>query len=147
MATFPADGVRWAGQPLIPQHEGATLIDEEGFREQAQALCAALVSGNIDLAVEAFSAELRQNLGEVISLLPLPLSAADVESVAHGGSGYKIVLLLTGDNETVQLQTRWKDRDDRATVIEVSHLSRVAREPAASEGDASLDDEGSPPSS
>lgn len=118
------------------------MIDEEGFREQAQALCAALLAGNIDLAIEAFSAELRQNLGEVISLLPLPVSAADVESVAHGGSGYNIVLLLTGDNETVQLQTRWKDRDDRATVIEVSHLSRVAREPDASEGDASLDDEG-----
>lgn len=147
MATFPADGVRWSGQPAGPQHEGETLIDEEGFREQAQAFCAALVAGNVDLAIEAFSAELRQNLGEVISLLPLPVSAADVESVAHGGSGYNIVLLLTGDNETVQLQTRWKDRDDRATVIEVSHLSRVAREPAAPDGDRALGDEEPAPSS
>ncbi|MGH2464333.1 MAG: hypothetical protein ACRDGI_02640 [Candidatus Limnocylindrales bacterium] len=118
------------------------MIDEEGIRERAQALCGALVAGNIDLVIETFSAELRQNLGEVISLLPLPVSAADVESVAHGGSGYNVVLLLTGDNETVQLQTRWKDRDGRATVIEVSHLSRVAREPAASEGTAALDGEG-----
>jgi hypothetical protein len=123
------------------------LIDEEGFREQAQALCAALIAGNVDLAIEAFSSELRQNLGEVISLLPLPVSAAEVESVAHGGSGYNIVLLLTGDNETVQLQTRWKERDDRATVIEVSHLSRVAREPEASEGAAALEGEGSSSSS
>jgi hypothetical protein len=119
------------------------LIDEEGFREQAQALCAALIAGNVDLAIEAFSAELRQNLGEVISLLPLPVSAAEVESVAHGGSGYNIVLLLTGDNETIQLQTRWKERDDRATVIEVSHLSRVAREPEVAEGEAALESEGS----
>lgn len=131
----------------MPQHEGDTLIDEEAFREQAEALCAALLAGNIDLAIEVFSPELRQNLGEVLSLLPLPVSAAAVESVAHGGSGYIIVLLLTGDNETVQLQTRWKDRDDRAIVVEVSHLSRVASEPVVEEGDGPAENEPSSPAS
>ncbi len=117
------------------------MVDEEAVREQAQALCAALVAGNIDLAIEVFSPELHRNLGEVIGLLPLPLSAATVESVEHGNSGFNIVLGLTGENETVQLLTRWKDRDDQVMVVEVSHLSRQVLEPApadaASEGEGS----------
>jgi hypothetical protein len=98
------------------------------------------VRGDIEQATEAFSAELRRNLGEVIALLPLPATAASIGSIAHGGSSYVVVLELVGENETVQVQTRWKERDGRPTVIEASHLSRVELEPPP--GDEDVDGDG-----
>ena len=73
-----------------------TDMDEEAIRGRAQALCSALVSGDIGRATEDFSRELRQNLGEVLSLLPLPATEATVESVEHGGAGFSVVLRLVG---------------------------------------------------
>ena len=102
-------------------------MDEQAVREHAQALCAALVAGDIDRAIGDFSNELRRNLGEVLSLLPLPSSEATVESVEHGGAGFNVVLRIVGETDEVLVQTRWKDRDGRPTVVEASHLSRTVR--------------------
>ena len=111
-------------------------MEEQDVRARAEALCAALVSGDIEQATADFSAELRQNLGEVIALLPLPATAASVASVERGGSSaFVAVLDLVGETETVQVQTRWKDRDGRPTVIEASHLSRIELEPPVSDDD------------
>jgi hypothetical protein len=95
----------------------------------------ALVAGDIGRATEDFSKQLRQNLGEVLAFLPLPSTEATVESIDRGGgSGYTVVLRLVGETEEVLIQTRWKDRDGRTTLIEASHLSKTAR--AAQGGDA-----------
>ena len=108
-------------------------MDEEAVRARAQALCEAIVAGDIDRAIEDFSQELREHLGEVIALLPLPASEATIESIEHSGSGDNVVLRLVGESEEVLIQTRWKDRDGKPTVIEASHLTstrsrlRVAR--------------------
>ena len=110
-------------------------MEEQDVRERAEALCAAAVAGDIDRVIEDFSQELRHNLGEVLALLPLPSETAIVERIERGGgSGYTVVLRLAGEREEVQVQTRWKDRDGRATLIEASHLSRT--EKAAQDGDA-----------
>jgi hypothetical protein len=111
-------------------------MDEQDVRAGADALCDALVRGDIDQAIEAFSVELRRNLGEVIALLPLPATAASIASIAHGGSSFVVVLELVGENETVQIQTRWKERDGRPTVIEASHLSRTELEPPPADEDS-----------
>jgi hypothetical protein len=87
-------------------------------------MCDAIVGGNVDRVIEDFSPELRRNLGEVISLFPLPSREAAIESVTQGGSSHVVVLRLTGESEEVQVQTRWKDRDGCPTVVEASHLSR-----------------------
>lgn len=119
-------------------------MEEQNVRERAEALCAALVVGDIELATEDFSKELRQHLGEVLALLPLPLSEATIDSIERGGSsGYNVVLKLVGETEEVQIQTRWKDRDGQATVVEASHLSRT--EAVAQDGDAEGADEGTLP--
>jgi hypothetical protein len=116
-------------------------MDEPAVRERAQALCEALVAGDIDRAIQDFSKELRQNLGEVLALLPLPSSEATVESVQHGGSGYNVVIRLVGETEEVQIQTRWKDRDGKPTVVEAGHLSRTvtAVQDAEGEGEGAAD--------
>jgi hypothetical protein len=119
-------------------------MDEEVIRQHAQAMCDALVAGDIDRATEDFSKELRQHLGEVLSLLPLPSSEAAVQSVAHAGSGFDVVLRLVGESEEVLVQTRWKDRDGRPTVVEASHLSRTAMAPAQGEPEAGGEDEAAP---
>lgn len=100
-------------------------MEEPQVRERAQALCAGLVAGDIERATADFSTELRRNLGEVLALLPLPSSEATIESIERGGSGFAVVLCLVGETEEVLIQTRWKERDGRPTVIEASHLSRT----------------------
>ncbi len=100
-------------------------MDEATVRAQAQSICDEIVAGNIDRVIETLSKELRQNAGEIVSLLPLPASGASIDSVAQGASGFVVVLRLVGEAEEVLVQTRWKDRDDRPTIVEASHLSRT----------------------
>ncbi len=99
-------------------------MDDQAVRGRAEALCAALVAGDVGRLTEDLSEELRQHLGEVVILLPLPATAGTVELVDHRGTGYDVVLRLTGETEEVLLLTRWKERDGRPTIIEASHLSR-----------------------
>ena len=112
-------------------------MDEQDVRDRAEAVCAALVAGDVDGAIATFSEELRRNLGEVLALFPLPATEAAIESVERGASSFTVVLRLVSETDEVTLQTRWKERDGRATLIEVSHLSSTER---ASTGDqASVD--------
>jgi hypothetical protein len=103
------------------------MMEETQVRERAEAVCAALVAGDVGKATEDFSKELRQNLGEVVALLPLPATEGTVESIERGSSGFVVVLRLVGETEEVLLQTRWKERDGRPTLIELSHLSATER--------------------
>ena len=117
-------------------------MEEQDVRERAEALCAALVAGDIERATEDFSQELRRNLGEVLALLPLPSNEATVESIDRGGgSSYAVVLRLLGETDEVLIQTRWKERDGRMTMIEASHLSKTER--AAPSGEAEGEADGS----
>lgn len=114
-------------------------MDEQAVREHAQAQCDALLAGDIDGATAQLSNELRSNLGHVVALLPLPLTAATVDTVERTGTGYLAVLHLVGETDEVRLQTRWKDRDGRPTIVEVSHIVEAAQaavEEAAAEGDS-----------
>jgi len=114
-------------------------MDEQAVRDRAEELCAALVAGDMTRALETFSHELRQNVGEVVSLLPLPMQSATVESIEHSGSGDNVVLRFVGESDEDTFQTRWKDRDGKPTLIELSHLSRTEREPSAAEIEAEAD--------
>jgi len=114
-------------------------MEELDVQARADALCAALITGDVGQATTDFSKELRQNLGEVIALLPLPAVEATVDSIERGGSGgFTVVLRLVGETEEVLLQTRWKDRDDHPTLIELSHLSKIER--AIQDGEILADD-------
>ncbi len=110
-------------------------MDEQQVRERAEAVCAALVAGDVEAAIGDFSEELRRNLGEVLALLPLPASEVAIESIDHGGQGsHAVVLRFVGETEEVLIQTRWKERDGTPTIVEVSHLSSEER--VAVEGEA-----------
>jgi hypothetical protein len=106
-------------------------MDETSVREHARAMCDAIVAGDVDRAIEDFSPELRRNLGEVLGLLPLPSRAAEIGTVTQGGSSFVVVLRLTGETDEVEVQTRWKDRAGRPTVVEASHMSRTELAAAA----------------
>lgn len=108
-------------------------MDPQAVREQAQTFCAALVAGDMDRAAEELSRELRTNLGQLVAILPLPLTEANVESVEVGGSGYVAVLHLIGESGETRLQTRWKDRDGRPTIVEASHIAEPVTQEASSE--------------
>jgi hypothetical protein len=117
-------------------------MEEPEVRERAEALCAALVVGDVGLATQDFSQELQRNLGEVVALLPLPATEATIDSIERSGSGFTVVLRLVGETEEVLLQTRWKERDDAPTLIELSHLSKTER--AEDVGEAGDDGEDAP---
>src|SRR5438045_3654087 len=102
-------------------------MDEETVRVHAQAMCDALVAGDIDSAIAHFSDELRRNLGEVLALLPLPATEVTIESVERGGAGFNVVIRLVGETDEDRVQTRWKDRDGEPKVVEASHVGRSAR--------------------
>jgi len=101
-------------------------MDEQAVRDHAQAHLDALVAGDIDRAIQDLSEELHRNLGEIMAMLPLPLTAADIESVTMGGSSYTAILHLVGETEESRLETRWKERDGRPTIIEASLLHETA---------------------
>jgi hypothetical protein len=104
-------------------------MDEQAVREHAQAHADALLAGDIGKAAEEMSKELRSNLGPIVAMLPMPLTEATVESVHMAASGYLAVLRLVGEHETVQLETRWKERDGRPTMVEASRVHEEPVEP------------------
>jgi hypothetical protein len=108
-------------------------MDEQAVRDHAQGHLDALIAGDIDRAIEDMSVELRRNLGEIMAMLPLPLTSAEIESVEMGGSSFIAILHLVGETTETRIQTRWKDRDGRPTIVEASHLSQAAVEHAAAE--------------
>jgi hypothetical protein len=110
-------------------------MHDDDVRAAALEVCDVLVAGNVDGAIAAFSDELRRNLGEVLALLPLPANEATVESIEHAGSGWNVVLRIAGESDEAQIQTRWKDRDGTPTMVEASHLSRIAREAEATDAE------------
>ena len=109
-------------------------MDEQAVREHAQAEADALLAGDIGKAAEEMSKELRQNLGPIVAMLPMPMSEASIESIQMAPSGYLVVLRLVGEagEGTVRLETRWKEREGRPTIVEAS---RVHEEPAAPVGE------------
>lgn len=117
-------------------------MDEAEVRQHAQAYCDALLAGNVDRAIEEFSKELHQHLGELISQIPLPLKEAEIESVEQGAHAVVVNLRLVGETDTVKVQTRWKDREGTPTMVELSHLVEKpaappeGEEPAAQESSA-----------
>lgn len=110
-------------------------MNEDDVRSSAQAVCEALVAGNVDAAIGYLSDELKRNLGEVVALLPLPATEASITSIDHGGAAFVVIVRVVGEANETELQTRWKDRDGEPRIVEVSHLSQVERAgpPAADE--------------
>ena len=105
-------------------------MDVDVVRQHAQAHCAALLAGAVDRAIEDFSHELRSSLGTIIAMLPLPLTEATVESVELGPKSVRAVLRLVGESQTVLVETRWKERDGKPTIVEASHVVEAAPAPA-----------------
>lgn len=113
-------------------------MTDDDVRREADGLCAALVAGDVERLINLLSEELRRNAGEVLTLLPLPVADATVTSVEGSGKAFVVTLELVGETDTVELQTRWKDRDGDPTIVEASHTSRAPRTEVASktEGEA-----------
>jgi hypothetical protein len=108
-------------------------MDEQAVRAHAQAHCDALLAGDIGRAAEEMSKELRANLGPIVAMLPMPMTQATVESVEQGPKSYLAVLRLVGESGTIRLQTRWKERDGRPTIVEASHIPDAPVQAEASE--------------
>lgn len=106
-------------------------MNEDDVRSAAEKVCAALVAGDVDAAIDYLSDELKRNLGEVVALLPLPATEASITSIERGASAIVVVVRVVGEANETELQMRWKDRDGEPRIVEVSHLSQVEHAPAA----------------
>jgi len=120
-------------------------MTEEEVRERIGIVCDALVAGDVGRVIELLSDELQRNPGEVVAMLPLPAVSASVARLegSGGGAAYVAVLDVTSETEHLELQTRWKDRNGEPRIVEVSHVSRRARE-AEAEAAAAAEAELSP---
>ena len=107
-------------------------MDEQSVRDHAQAHIDALRAGDIGAASQEMSPELQRHLGELVAMLPLPLTEAAIESMEMTGTGYVSVLRLTGEAGTVRVNARWKERDGRPMIVEASRIPEpaAASEPA-----------------
>lgn len=105
-------------------------MEEQAVRDHAAVYCEALLAGNIERAARELSNELRANLGQLVAMLPMPLTSATVESLERTASGFRAVLHLVGESTETRLETRWKERDDRPVIVEVSHLTDAAADTA-----------------
>lgn len=114
-------------------------MEEGDVRTAAQAVCNALVAGDVDAAIGYLSEELKRNLGEVVALLPLPATEATIESIERGPAAFVVVVKVIGEAHEDQLQTRWKDRDGEPRIVEVSHLGRVERPETAGSDEEELE--------
>ena len=114
-------------------------MDEGDVRTAVQAVCDALVAGDVDGAIGYLSDELKRNLGEVVALLPLPATEATIESIERGPSAFVVVVKVIGEAHEDQLQTRWKDRNGEPRIVEVSHLGRVERPETAGSDEEELE--------
>lgn len=101
-------------------------MDEQTVREHVDSFCGALVTGDVETASKELSDELRANLGQLVAMLPMPLTSATAESLERTASGFRAVLHLVGESSATRLETRWKERDDRPVIVEVSHLTEEA---------------------
>ena len=124
-----------AARSTVERRHPPQVTDQTDIiRARAQEVGDALVAGDVERAIAHLSDELRRNLGEVMALLPLPAVEATIESIDRSGSGAHLVVYnVVGETDQTQLQTRWKDKDGEPRIVEVSHLSRTEREPAADE--------------
>src|SRR5438477_1987867 len=104
-------------------------MDEQTVREHAQAYCEALQAGDVGRSAQEMSRELQANLGPLVAMLPLPLTGARIETIDMVGTGYLALLNLVGDEGSIRLQTRWKERDGRPTMVEGSHLPEAPAAP------------------
>ena len=111
-------------------------MDEATVRERADAYCQALLAGDVGLASQELSNELRANLGQLVAMLPMPLNEASIETVERTASGFRLVLHLVGEGTETRLETRWKDREEKPTIVEVSHLTEQPIEVEASAEEA-----------
>ena len=109
-------------------------MDEQAVRQHAQAHLDALLVGDIGKAAEEMSSQLRSNLGPIVAMLPFPMTEASIESVEMTKTGYLAVLHLVGEGGAIRLDTRWKDRDGRPTIVEASHRPE-APPPASTEAE------------
>src|SRR5215218_9924312 len=140
-------GPRYSALRLVAGTQGAgrkvPRMDDDDVRTSATAVGDALVAGDVDAAIAHLSDELKRNLGEVIALLPLPATEAEIISLERATSAVVVVMRIVGETSEVELQTRWKDRDGEPRIVEVSHLSATEREPAAAAEDDEAGEEGS----
>jgi hypothetical protein len=108
-------------------------MTEGEVRARTAAVCSSLVAGDVGQVVAALSDELQRNPGEVVAMLPLPAVAAEATRFegAGGGAAYVALVDVTSETEHLELQLRWKDRNGEPRIVEVSHVSRRAREAEA----------------
>jgi Zn-dependent alcohol dehydrogenase len=104
-------------------------MDERSVREHAQAHADALLAGDIGKAAEQMSKELHATLGPFAAMLPMPMTEASIESIESTPTGYKVVLHLVGEGDTLRLETRWKDRNGQPTIVEASRVHEELIEP------------------
>ncbi|MGH2729660.1 MAG: hypothetical protein ACRDJI_03535 [Actinomycetota bacterium] len=98
-------------------------MNEDDVRKHAEAHGEAMVAGDIRRAGDDLTDEAKAVVGPVMSALPRPVTAAEVQSVEGGGEEYVVRIRYSGaDREgegekEVVVQSRWAEHDGRPMIV------------------------------
>lgn len=95
-------------------------MDEAQVREHAEGHGQAVVAGDLRRAGADLTKEVMSQAGEVMKNIPSPATSAEVKEVRKEGEEYVAVILYAGDDASVNVESRWVDRDGRPMITNLT---------------------------
>lgn len=92
---------------------------EEGIVQQyAEAHADAVVRADMDHVTADFVEEMHPQVPEIAKLLPMPVAAAEVESVDAGEDSATVEIRYDGqDGRSQRIRSVWEDRGERPLIV------------------------------
>ena len=95
-------------------------MDEAQVREHAEGHGQAVVAGDLRRAGADLTKEVMEQAGEVMKSIPSPATSAEVKEVREDGDEYVAVIHYGGDDASVNVESRWADRDGRPKITSLT---------------------------
>ena len=95
-------------------------MDEAQVREHAEGHGQAVVAGDLRRAGADLTKEVMEQAGEVMKSIPSPATSAEVREVRQDGDEYVAVIHYAGDDDAVNVESRWADRDGRPKITNLT---------------------------
>jgi hypothetical protein len=92
-------------------------MNEDDVRKHAEAHGEAMLAGDIRRAGDDLTDEAKAGAGPVMSALPRPITAAEVQSVSGTGDEYVVRICYSGADKEVVVQSRWGEHEGRPMIV------------------------------
>ncbi len=98
-------------------------MDQSAVRQHAQTHGQAVVDNDLNKAGGDLTDDVRAYVADIMKQLPRPVTAAEVVDVAEAGDACTAQIRYSGDDKTVDVQSRWQDVEGRPRIVELKVIS------------------------